>query len=44
MEFQNKNTIGRDPTHGPYHIYGLLPNTHQFYNKETKLSFVHMVS
>ena len=36
--------MGRDPTHAPYHIYGLLPNTHQFYSKETTLSFIHMVS
>ena len=30
--------------HGPYHIYGYLPNTHHVYNKEIRISTAHMVS
>ena len=36
--------MGRDTRNGPYYVYGSLPNRHQFYDKETKLSFMHMVS
>ena len=43
-EFKNSKSIGRDPTHGPYHIYGYLPNTHLVYNKEIRISTAHMVS
>ena len=37
-------SIGRDPTYGPYHIYGYLPNAHLIYNKEIKISTAHVVS
>ena len=28
LESSNSDTIGRDPRHGPYHIYGYLPDAH----------------
>ena len=30
--------------HGPYQIYGWLPNAHLIYTKETKINTAHMVS
>ena len=30
--------------HGPYHIYGYLPNAHLIYTKEIRKSTTHMVS
>ena len=43
-KFQNSKCIGRDPRHGPYHIYGYLPNAHLVYTKEIRISTAHMVS
>ena len=37
-------SIGRDPTHGPYHICGYLPNTHLIYTKEIRESTTYMAS
>ena len=44
LEFQKFKSIGTDPTHGPYHIYGYLPNTHLVYSKEIRISTTHRVS
>ena len=44
LEIQKSNSIGRDPQHGPCHIYGYLPETQLIYKKETKISTAHVVS
>ena len=41
---QKSKNIGRDPRHGPYHIYGYFPDTHLIYSKETKTGTAHVVS
>ena len=44
LDFQNSKSIGTDPMHGPYHIYGCLPNAHLVYNKEIRISTTYIVS
>ena len=44
LEFQKSKCIGRDPSIGPYHIYGYLPNIHLVYSEETRISTAHRVS
>ena len=44
LEIQKCKRARRDPTHGPYHIYGYLPDAHLIYTKEIKINTADVVS